>query len=170
MSDHATPILEGTLPQRLKPFAAVIDWNWVAVALQAGAAGVGAAFLSLQSAEQWMFAAIGFDLVSGFFCGMFTRGGLRARTMGRGIAVKLFCFAAVHYLCGQKGLEVTVFGIKMHIGAAAAVWYTVYEWVSTVENVDELGGPVPPFIRRLLAKARETVDQIGAGELTKGKE
>jgi phage-related holin len=168
MSDRATPLFEeGTLPQRLKPIFAVIDWNFLGVAWQAALAAVGASFLGLNSAQQWMFWAIVFDLVSGFLCGLFVRGGLRARIMGRGLMVKFFCFAVVAYLCRQPGLEVAIAGASVHVGSAAAIWYTVYEWVSTAENLDELGAPIPPFLRKLLAKARETVDQIG--ESPKGK-
>ena len=149
------------MPQRLKPFFAVIQWNAIALGVQGAAATVGAVFTSMHEAQQWMAWAIIFDLVSGFLCGCFTRGGLRAAKMGRGIALKSFSFAVVAYLCKQPNLGITINGQPILFGVACALWYVIYEWVSMVENLDELGAPIPPFVRGMLAKAREAVDKIG---------
>lgn len=155
---------EGHLPHRLKPLMATVvhtaDWPWWALALQAGGAGVLAAYTGLSDSQRFMAWAIAFDLVTGFLCGWFTRGGLSARAMTRGLTVKGVTFALVHYLGGQPHLTVGIGAFQMSLGAATAIWYGVADWVSVLENLDELGAPVPPFLRTFLAKGREAMNRV----------
>jgi phage-related holin len=103
--------------------------------------------------------AIAFDLATGLLCGIFTRGGVRARLMTKGATVKALSFALVIYLGRQEQLIIGIGALQMSLGAGAAIWYGLAEWVSVVENLDELGAPVPPFIRTFLAKAQAAMDR-----------
>jgi len=155
---------EGQLPHRLKPLMATVvqtaDWPWWALAVQAGCAGVLSAFTGLPDSQRFMAWAIGFDLITGFLCGIYTRGGVSARAMTRGATVKAVTFALVHYLGEQPHLAVGIGSLQMSLGAATALWYGVADWFSVLENLDELGAPVPPFLRSLLAKGREAMNRV----------
>ena len=41
------------------------------------------------------------------------------------------------------------------------LWYIITELGSMIENIDELGAPVPDFLRDMIKKVRNKVDSIG---------
>ena len=47
----------------------------------------------------------------------------------------------------------------------AVVWYLVMELGSICENAVEMGAPVPPFLRKLLAVSKQAVDELGGDVL-----
>lgn len=164
--NHAAPesSLEAiTLPTRIKLFAQAInptaEWPWWAILLQNIGAGVAAAYTSMELARNLLFWAMVIDFTSGCACGYFKRGGLVARTMSMGLIVKSLSFVVVGHLCQQAWLTVEFMGYTLQIGTAAAISYTIAEWISIAENMDELGAPLPIFVRLALAKARVATDK-----------
>ena len=155
---------EHPLPHRLKLFAQAIvptaDWPWWAMSIHGAIATLLALFAALHPAQQFMAWGIFFDFLSGLACAHFKRGGIRARAMAAGGTTKFISFCIVVYLAGQKAFAVDVMGQQIQVGIAAAIWYGLAEWVSVAENLDELGAPLPPFMRVMLAKARETMNSI----------
>lgn len=70
------------------------------------------------------------------------------------LAAALLDLAAQMLLDGAAGCSVLLFPL-------AAAWYLLTELGSIVENAEKLGAPVPPFLRKALAAARENVDDRG---------
>jgi phage-related holin len=149
------------LPYKMKPIllalAPNIDGPWWAHAVAASVVGF---YSTLPAVESLLLWAIIFDLGSGLACGWVTRGGIRARPITRGVLVKGLAFALVHYL---GGVQVEMFEMKAGLaGTVLGTWYWLGEWISVVENLDELGMPLPRFVIQALAKARETIGRSQA--------
>lgn len=95
-------------------------------------------------------------------------GQLCSRTGVRGILKKvgylvLMGVAGVSDWLLRYGLEqigVTV-ELKFMMAAVVIVWLIVNELISILENVAAMGGPVPPFLRKLLEKLKNEVEQKG---------
>lgn len=51
------------------------------------------------------------------------------------------------------------FKLPFLVAAIVMVWLIINELISILENVAELGVPVPPFIKKLLARLKKTVDE-----------
>ena len=59
-------------------------------------------------------------------------------------------------------------GIDLHIelfcGLLVTVWLIINELISILENVAALGGPVPVFLAKLLARLKNTVEKKAEGD------
>ena len=62
------------------------------------------------------------------------------------------------FLLGQK------FGVQINdsyfVGLLVIVWLIINECISILENADEMGLPVPEFIKKLLARLKQHTDAI----------
>lgn len=68
------------------------------------------------------------------------------------------------FLLGQK------FGVQINdsyfVGLLVIIWLIINECISILENADEMGLPVPGFIKKLLARLKQHTDAI-SGETEK---
>lgn len=55
------------------------------------------------------------------------------------------------------------------ITPVVALWYIFTELGSILENMDKLGSRVPPFLRKLIDKARDKFEKIGNEEADKNE-
>ncbi len=62
----------------------------------------------------------------------------------------------LRYGLAQAGIEVH---FDFLIAAVVIVWLIVNELISILENVAALGGPVPPFLSRLMARLKNAVEK-----------
>jgi toxin secretion/phage lysis holin len=71
---------------------------------------------------------------------------------------------ALDYLIAMLGGR---FGVQIHdnyfVGLLVIIWLIINECISILENADEMGLPVPEFIKKLLARLKRHTDEI-AGE------
>jgi toxin secretion/phage lysis holin len=68
------------------------------------------------------------------------------------------------FLLGQK------FGVQINdsyfVGLLVIIWLIINECISILENADEMGLPVPGFVKKLLARLKQHTDAV-AGETEK---
>lgn len=50
------------------------------------------------------------------------------------------------------------------VGLLVIVWLIVNECISILENADEMGLPVPEFVKKLLSRLKQHTDRLGGGE------
>ena len=71
---------------------------------------------------------------------------------------------ALDYLISLLGGR---FGVQINdsyfVGLLVIIWLIINECISILENADEMGLPVPEFIKKLLARLKKHTDEI-AGE------
>lgn len=95
-----------------------------------------------------------------------TSGTLCSRTGVRGILKKVGYLVLVgvagvadwllRYGLGQAGVEVH---FDFLLAAMVIVWLIINELISILENVAAIGGPVPPFLQKLLTRLKSTVEK-----------
>ncbi len=112
-----------------------------------------------------LVAAMLADYVSGM-AKAWSTGTLCSRTGLRGIVKKLGCLALVgvagvvdwlvRYGLAQVGVKVT---FDFLLAAMVIVWLIINELISILENVAALGGPVPGFLRNILARLKTAVEK-----------
>lgn len=93
-------------------------------------------------------------------------GALCSRTGVRGIVKKVGYLVLVgvagvadwllRYGLGQAGVEAD---FDFLMAAMVIVWLIINELISILENVAAIGGPVPPFLRKLLTRLKSTVEE-----------
>lgn len=95
----------------------------------------------------------------------YVKGELSSRTGILGILKKLSYLAMVavacviDYVLSVVGTQVgVVVGIKF-VAMLVIFWLICNELISILENVDEIGGPVPPFVVRLLYRLKGRVEE-----------
>lgn len=112
-----------------------------------------------------LVAVMAADYVSGM-AKAWSAGNLCSKTGLRGIVKKLGYLVLVgvagvvdwlvRYGLAQVGVEVS---FRFLIAAIVIVWLIINELISILENVAELGGPVPPFLQKLLGRLKNAVEQ-----------
>ena len=137
------------------------DWPWWAMAVKAALAAALATAVSMNHSLQWMLLAMLADMTVGLACGVFKRGGISARAMGLGVTVKLLQVGVVAGLSVVPWLNIDFAGQELSIGSGSALWFAGSELVSIVENLDELGVPLPPFLRPLIQKVKDITGATG---------
>ena len=110
------------------------------------------------------------DYVSGM-AKAWSTGKLCSKTGLRGILKKLGYLALVgvagvvdwlvRYGLTQVGVEVS---FRFLMAAMVIVWLIINELISILENVAALGGPVPVFLAKLLARLKNTVEKKAEGD------
>ena len=110
------------------------------------------------------------DYVSGMVKAWST-GKLCSKTGLRGILKKLGYLALVgvagvmdwlvRYGLTQVGVEVS---FRFLMAAMVIVWLIINELISILENVAAMGGPVPAFLSKLLARLKNVVEKKAEGE------
>ena len=67
----------------------------------------------------------------------------------------------IRYGLTQAGIEVQ---FSFLIAAMVIIWLIVNELISILENVAAMGGPVPAFLSKLLARLKNVVEKKAEGE------
>lgn len=98
-------------------------------------------------------------------------GALCSRTGIRGIVKKVGYLVVVgaagvadwliRYGLAQAGIEVE---FDFLLAAMVIIWLIINELISILENVAALGGPVPVFLAKLLARLKNTVEKKAEGD------
>lgn len=113
----------------------------------------------------WMFAMI-LDYLTGTLAAI-SHGEWDSAIARQGLWHKLGSIAAILV---AAGLDITLGVVLPQIGVnyehiiltpVVALWYLLTELGSIVENIDNLGAPVPDFLRKAIKKVKNKVDSIG---------
>ena len=67
----------------------------------------------------------------------------------------------IRYGLAQAGIEVE---FDFLLAAMVIIWLIINELISILENVAALGGPVPVFLAKLLARLKNTVEKKAEGD------
>ena len=142
--------------------------NWMA-ALLAALLAAGLAYLrELLVPVLLLFATMLTDYITGMIRAWYTRS-LCSKLGLRGIVKKLGCLFAVAvgvvvdwvlqaaWAKTGLGLEKSYF-----VGLTVTVWLTLNECISILENLGDMGTPVPRFLRKLIERLRRDSGQDGA--------
>ena len=114
------------------------------------------------------------QLLADYITGMakaWSAGALCSRTGVKGIVKKVGYLMVVgaagaadwliRYGLAQAGIEVQ---FSFLIAAMVIIWLIVNELISILENVAAMGGPVPAFLSKLLARLKNVVEKKAEGE------
>lgn len=78
--------------------------------------------------------------------------------------------AVVGYLLGNiQGLTLP-FTYTVLVAPLVVAWYILMELGSILENVGKMGTNIPPFLRKMIAVLKDTVDTAGEGAVPDKKE
>lgn len=147
--------------------------KWLRGALAAGAA----ALTALWGWFGWLILAWGavmaLDVLTGMAAGC-ARGEWSSRTARQGLWHKAGCIAAVA-AAGALDLTVGLLSRELPPGALpfdyavflcplAVTWYLLTEVGSVLENVGEMGAPIPSWLRRAVEKLRDRTEERGGEE------
>ena len=108
-----------------------------------------------------------FDYVTGIMAAYFS-GTLSTREGVKGV-IKKMCFMIVimmgffldfitSYLSGKVGLQISTNGM---FGIAVICYLTSVEGISIVKNLDEIGVPIPQFLKSAFEKLKEQSEKAG---------
>lgn len=95
----------------------------------------------------------------------YVKGELSSRTGILGILKKLSYLAMVavacviDYIVATAGAQVGVVVSVQFVALLVIFWLICNELISILENVDEIGGPVPPFVVKLLYRLKGSVEE-----------
>ncbi|WP_322510724.1 phage holin family protein [Chloroflexus sp.] len=136
------------------------DWVHTVFAIVAGF------LLTLPSAYAALLAAMVADIVMGLLRAA-VQGRVSSRASFRGMVRKaaILVLVAMSALLG-RWLGVETAGIEAPIGQAVAVFFTVTEAISVLENAAAIGVPVPRFLRNALEM--RSPDKFGGGHANAG--
>ena len=95
----------------------------------------------------------------------YVKGELSSRIGIIGILKKLSYLAMVavacviDYILATVGAQVGVVVSVQFVALLVIFWLVINELISILENVDKIGGPVPPFVVRLLYRLKGSVEE-----------
>lgn len=135
--------------------------------IAAAVAGAAAYFQELALPVVVLFLVMVVDYVSGMVRA-WTRGELCSRVGVLGIVKKVSYLLAVvvaivadwvvQTAAGQLGVD---FGGFFYFGLLVTIWLILNECISILENISELGVPLPPFLVTLIQKLKKTTETRG---------
>ena len=141
------------------------------VGLTAGVAALGAWMLARVGALLPVLLVLVGVMILDYITGMVKAGiaGTLNSTRGwQGLLKKLMYAVTVavamvaDYLLYIGGKEI---GIDMHesayFGTLVSIWLTLNECISILENLSEIGVPMPGFLGRILQRVQDKVDETG---------
>jgi toxin secretion/phage lysis holin len=107
------------------------------------------------------------DYISGISAA-YIRGELSSRTGLKGIVKKLgyigvVIVAAVMDWVIYSGLRGVGIGIEMsyYLGLIVTIWLIINECISVLENLGEIGVPLPPFLMKAINKLKKHLEDKG---------
>lgn len=128
-------------------------------------AAVAAYMRELAGSLLVLFAVMLLDYISGISAAWVTKQ-LSSRIGLIGIVKKVSYLLivdvgmALDYLIGLLGSR---FGVEMNdntfVGLLVIIWLIINECISILENCDEMGLPVPEFIKKLLARLKQHTEK-----------
>ena len=135
--------------------------------IAAAAAGAAAYFRELALPVVVLFLVMAADYVSGMVRA-WVNGELSSRAGVLGIVKKVSYLLAVvvaivadwvvQTAAGQLGVD---FGGFFFFGLLVTIWLVLNECISILENISELGVPLPPFLVSLIQKLKKTTETRG---------
>ncbi len=144
------------------------SWRLLAAALLAA---LSAYFRELAAPLLLLLAVMALDWISGISAAWVNRR-LDSRIGLTGIVKKVGYLLVVavgmtlDYLICLLGER---FGLTLEdhffVGLLVILWLVINECISVLENVDEMGLPVPDFVKRLLERLRRHAEENGQREL-----
>lgn len=150
------------------------------VGLTAGVAALGAWMLARVGALLPVLLVLLGVMILDYITGMVKAGiaGTLNSTRGwQGLLKKLMYAVTVaiamvaDYLLYIGGKEI---GVDMHesayFGTLVAIWLIINECISILENLSEIGVPMPGFLGRILQRVQGKVDEAGNGMAESGKD
>lgn len=140
--------------------------------ITAAVAGAAAYFRELALPVVVLFLVMVVDYASGMVRS-WAKGELSSRVGVLGIVKKVSYLLAVvvaivadwvvQTAAGQLGVD---FGGFFYFGLLVTIWLILNECISILENISELGVPLPPFLMTLIQKLKKTTETRGE-DLTK---
>ena len=133
----------------------------------AAATGAAAYFRELAPPVVVLFLVMVVDYASGMVRA-WARGELSSRVGVLGIVKKVAYLLAVvvaivadwvvQTAAGQLGVD---FGGFFYFGLLVTIWLVLNECISILENISEIGVPLPPFLVALIQKLKKTTEARG---------
>jgi len=102
-------------------------------------------------------------LKSGNWASAVARGGLWHKT-GEFISLLVAAGLDILIYCISANLPALGINYKAFLLPVVSVWYICTELGSILENIGELGAPVPAFLRRAISLLREKAEESGEEE------
>ena len=141
-----------------------MEENAIKLVLAAAAAALMTYLAQLIIPIAILCAVMLLDYITGVHAA-YVKGELSSRVGILGILKKLSYLAMVavacviDYIISVAGAQVgVVVGIKF-VALLVVFWLICNELISILENVDEIGGPVPPFVVKLLYRLKGKVEE-----------
>ena len=135
--------------------------------ITAAVAGAAAYFQELAIPIVVLFLVMFVDYVSGMVRS-WVNGELSSRVGVLGIVKKVSYLLAVvvaivtdwvvQTAAGQLGVD---FGGFFYFGLLVTIWLILNECISILENISEIGVPLPPFLMTLIQKLKKTAETKG---------
>lgn len=140
------------------------EYNTVSAVLAVALGALGSYFLKLLIPLIMLAVVMALDWVTGM-AKAWKQGNMSSRIGALG-ALKKVSYLVVVAVAGitdglfKYGLSTVGIDYKLPflLAAMVTVWLIVNELISILENVAEIDGPVPPFIRKLLGHLKKTVE------------
>jgi toxin secretion/phage lysis holin len=76
------------------------------------------------------------------------------------VVLGFFFDYVISYLMKQTGLNFTTFGL---VGIATCCWLIGTEAISIIENLSEIGVPIPGFLKKAFEKLKESSEEAAGG-------
>ncbi len=136
----------------------------------AALAAVGAYFRQLEFPVILLLAAMILDYITGMTAA-WIRSELSSKIGAVGILKKLGYMVAVAVAVvvdmllrvATKRVGVSI-GVDNVFALLVSIWLTLNECISILENLDEIGVPVPEFLMKVIRKLQQAAEEKGSGD------